>query len=320
LPEWLVDEGIGETRAALVENGKIIEARVELEGAIPAGSIVEARLLKAGINCRNAIAVSENGSRYLLPRGAPGISEGARLNIEVTREAIPGLEEWKSPLGRISESVPRVLRGMADIRRPRPVSASRDELAECGWDDLVEQARTGSAAFAGGELRIAITPAMSLIDVDGYLPLEELVVRGASEAARAIRRLDIGGSIGIDLPTIASKNTRQAAADAIDRILPRPFERTAVNGFGFIQIVRPRRRPSLLELTYDRATFEARVLMRRLRFEKPGSKTLVAHPAMVQALEAHPAWLQRLSLQLGGIVRLRSDPSLTISGAYAEQN
>ena len=95
-------------------------------------------------------------------------------------------------------------------------------------------------------------------------------MRGAAEAAKAIRRLDIGGSIGIDLPTAGSKASRQAAAAAIDDHLPQPFERTAVNGFGFVQIVRPRLRASLLELAQDRAPFEARALLRRAAFEPPG--------------------------------------------------
>ena len=106
-------------------------------------------------------------------------------------------------------------------------------------NDLLDEARTGVVTFAGGELRISPTPAMTLIDVDGYLEPDELAVLGAAEAARAIRRLDIGGSIGIDLPTASGKAARQAAAAAIDGALPRPFERTAVNGFGFVQIVRP---------------------------------------------------------------------------------
>ncbi len=62
-PEWLVERGIGETRAALVEQGEIIEARIELDGAVPAGSIIKARLANSGTNGRNAIAVGDGGSR-----------------------------------------------------------------------------------------------------------------------------------------------------------------------------------------------------------------------------------------------------------------
>ena len=33
MPEWLIERGIGETRAALVEDGEIIEARVRRDGS-----------------------------------------------------------------------------------------------------------------------------------------------------------------------------------------------------------------------------------------------------------------------------------------------
>ena len=160
---------------------------------------------------------------------------------------------------------------------------------------------------------------MTLIDVDGFLPPDELAVPARREAAKAIRRLDIGGSIGIDLPTAGSKAARQAAAAAIDAALPQPFERTAVNGFGFVQIVRPRGRASLVELAQDRASFEARALLRRAAFEGPGAMRLVAHSSVVAALEGKPEWLDALSRQVGGAVGLRADPALPMSGGYAEQ-
>ncbi len=103
MPEWLVERGIGETRAALIEDGEIVEARIELEGAIPAGSVVEARLADGGTNGRNAIAVAARGIEYLLPKGAAGVTQGATLAIEVTREAIPGGEPWKRPLARATD-------------------------------------------------------------------------------------------------------------------------------------------------------------------------------------------------------------------------
>lgn len=314
MPEWLIERGIGETRAALVEAGEIVEARIQLEGVTPAGSVVGARLTDTGTNGRNAIAFGDDDSEYLLPRGAPGRAEGAKLIIEVTREAIPGDEPWKRPIARVSLQSEQQGTDFEGEVLPFPAPAERLE----GWNDLIDEARTGIVRFEGGELRLSPTPAMTLIDVDGYFAPGELAVRGAAEAAKAIRRLDIGGSIGIDLPTAGSKEARQEAAAAIDAVLPQPFERTSVNGFGFVQIVSPRRRASLLELALDRAAFEARALLRRAAFEKPGPKRLVAHAAVTAVLEGKPQWIEALARQVGGAIELRADASVPMSGGYAE--
>lgn len=315
-PEWIIERGIGETRAALVKDGEIVEARIELDGVVRAGSVIRARLANTGIGGRNAIAVGEGGAEYLLPRGAPRITQGATLAIEVTRERIPGTEPWKLPLARVTDKSP----GAAPTLRGRQITfpSPHDVLGEAGWNDLIDQARTGVAMFAGGELRISPTPAMTLIDVDGYLAPEELAVLGAGEAALAIRRLDIGGSIGIDLPTVASRPVRMAAAQAVDAALPEPFERTAVNGFGFVQIVRPRSRASLVELAQDRAPFEARALLRRAALEGPGAKRLVAHPAVTAVLQDQREWLDVLTREVGGPVSLRSEANLPMSAGHAE--
>lgn len=320
LPEWLVERGIGETRAALVDHGEIIEARIQLDGSPAAGTVLDARLASIGMNGRNAVAVSPEGTEYLLPRGAPGVREGAALTIEITRPAIPGEEPWKRALARVSDApvTPDATLESQLGGRLLPFPAASDELGRAGWDEIIEQARSGIVAFSGGELRLAVTPAMTVIDVDGYLAPEELAVRGASEAAKAIRRLDIGGSIGIDLPTVGGKAARQAAAAAIDEFVPPPFERTSVNGFGFVQVVRPRRRASLLELASERAAFEARALLRRAAFDGAGAKRLVAHPAMIAMLEQRADWREALARQIGGAVELRADAALPMSGGYAE--
>ncbi|HET7709942.1 MAG TPA: ribonuclease [Sphingomicrobium sp.] len=313
MPDWLAEQGIGETRYALVEDGEIVAARITLDGTVRAGTLLEAQIRQVA---RPTIAVAA-GQEYLLPCGAPGLTEGATATIEVTREAIPGGEPWKRPLARLA----RDPQAPGDERSPRaiPFPSPLDRLQSAGWWDLLDEARTGAVRFAGGELRLSPTPAMTLIDVDGYLPAKELALAGAAAAARSIRRLDIGGSIGIDLPTIAGKAERQAIGEAVDEILPGPFERTAVNGFGFMQIVRQRRRASLLELAQDRASFEARDLLRRAAFAPPGAKRLVAHPAVVSYLETQPGWLAAIAAQVGGGISLRSDPSLPMSGGYAEQ-
>jgi hypothetical protein len=305
LPEWISERGIGETRMALVADDEILEARILIHGIAVAGLKLPARLVSGG---RNAVARDEAGNEYLLPKGSGKASEGEMLDILVTRSAIPGPEPWKRPLARIPEAD----EGLSD-----PVAWANGTLP-ASWNDLLEEARSATVRFAGGELRISPTPAMTLIDVDGHLPAEDLAVRGAEESAKAIRRLDICGSIGIDLPTTGSKGGRQRAAQAIDAVLPQPFERTAVNGFGFVQIVRPRRRASLVELAQDRAGFEARSLLRRVAFEPPGAKRIVAHPAVVRVIEEQSDWIDKLARQVGGAVELRSDAALPMSGGYAE--
>ena len=320
MPEWLIERGIGETRAALVDQGEIVEALIELDGTIPAGSVVAVRVANVGHNGRNAIAIAEGGGEYLLPRGAQDATQGQTIRIEITREAIPGLEPWKHPLARVTDmkvaTVPLLSERLTGRQLPFP--APDDALQDVGWDDVLDQARTGVTAFAGGELQISPTPAMTLIDVDGYLEPGELAVLGAVEAAVAIRRLGIAGSIGIDLPTTGNKAIRQAAAAAIDAELPQPFERTAVNGFGFVQIVRPRTRPSLVELAQDRPAFEARALLRRTAMDGAGARRLVAHPAVISVLERRSDWLDMLAGQIGGRTELRADASIPMSGGYAE--
>ena len=313
MPEWLIERGIGETRMARVEDGEIVEARILLDGVVPAGTAMRARLKQAA----GPALAEAGGAEYLLPKGAPGRTEGAELTIEVTREAIPGPEPWKRPLARLAEGE-ACAAGLPE-GEALPFPSPDDRLGRAGWADLIEEARSGIVCFAGGELRVAVTPAMTLIDVDGTLPPFDLAVAGAEAATRAVRRHGIGGSIGVDFPTVAGKAERQAIAEVVDALLPQPFERTSLNGFGFLQVVRPRRHPSLIELAADRAAFEARALLRRAAFEPAGPKRLVVHPAVAAVLEQRADWLDALARQLGGAVDLRADAALPMSGGHAEK-
>ena len=305
MPEWRQERGIGETRAILVDDGEIVETRVMLDGQVAAGAVLKAKLKSVG---RNAIAVAD-GREYLLPKGAPGVTQGASLTIEVTREAI-GTEGWKRPLARATEASAAA----APALLGQILASTSKAFDEVGWSDLIEEARSGIVNFPGGSLRIVVTPAMTLIDVDGAPAPNDLAVAGARASAKAIRRHGIGGSIGIDLPIDGGKAARHAAAEAIDAFLPQPFERTAVNGFGLVQIVRPRRHASLFELALDRPAFEARALV-RLAARETGTLELVAHPAVIAAIRA--GWIDTLARQVGGTVRLRADPSLGIAGGHA---
>jgi hypothetical protein len=320
LAEWIVDAGIGETRAALVDQGRIVAARLVPDTGLRAGAIVGARLAgRAG--ARGELALDAGGAALLQPV-PPGLSEGARLAVEIVRESIPEQGRWKLPVARRSEEAPRPAPSLADelapVRQLGPHDA--DLLEEAGWSELIDQAATGLVPFPGGLLRIDLTAAMTVIDVDGELPPAELARAGAAAAGAAIQRLDIGGSIGIDLPTVPDRAARIAAAEALDAALAPPFERTAVNGFGFLQIVRRRVRPSLPEqVRGDPVRAAALALLRRIGREPArGAATLVAAPAVVTLLESKPDWMAQLARRRGGALGLRSRPDLPISAGHVE--
>ena len=151
-----------------------------------------------------------DGQEYLLPNGARGVTAGRQSasKSRVRRSRAPSHGSGRSP--GITDETSRA-RSRRSKERSLPFPSPDDRLDEAGWSDLLEEARSGIVRFAGGELRISLTPAMTLIDVDGHLPPFELAMAGGRAAARAILRHGIGGSIGIDLPTISGKDA--AAGD-----------------------------------------------------------------------------------------------------------
>lgn len=323
MAEWLYEEGIGENRAALVEDGAIVEAAIEIEGALAVGTVASGRLTAILVPGRRGIATLTAGGDVLLEPLPPRLTEGAALRVEIVREAMPEPGRAKLPKGRVTDDPEREGPSLRDrlsasgIGIAVPVSGP-DRLEEAGWSELLEEAASGEIVFEGGALRMSLTPAMTLFDVDGALPAAALAVAGAAAAGRAIRRFGIGGSIGIDLPTLGSREERQRAAAALDAVLPQPFERTAVNGFGFLQVVRRRVRASLPEIVQiDRVGAAVRALLRRAeRAGGPGGRVLHAAPPVIARIEAHTAWRDALSRRVGGPIALQAEAALAISAGH----
>jgi hypothetical protein len=319
LAEWLYEEGIGENRAILVAVDRILKAEIELPAEIRAGAVLEGRLAAILVPLRRGIVATGEGDVLVEPLPPP-LTEGQAVHVEILREPIPERGRPKLARGRISDEARRDAPGLAERIGPCTKVAFHgpDRFEAAGWSELLEESMTGEISFPGGALRLNLTPAMTLFDVDGALPPAELALAGASAAAAAIERLGIVGSIGIDLPTLSSKADRQRVAAAVDALLPQPFERTAMNGFGFLQIVRRRERPSLPErIQSDPAGAAARALLRRAeRCPGAGAVELIAAPRVIARLEAEPAWAGQLARRTGRPVRLTADPALTTSGGH----
>ncbi len=330
MAEWIYEEGIGEGRAALVHKGRIIEAQIERESeGVRAGAIVAGRMVQQLIPKMRGIVKLDGGEDVLLEPIPPKVTEGGRLTVEILREAVPEPGRLKLAKARGAKGNPKPQPGKSLLQRIRTTGHNvlmasphdpEDRLEAAGWSELLEEAESGEVAFDGGALRIALTPAMTVIDIDGPLKPAELARRSAVAVAEAVQRLGLAGNIVVDFPTVEDKAVRAAIAETIDRIVPQPFERTAVNGFGLLQLVRKRERASLAELfQYTPLESAAMALLRRAeRAKGAGVATLTAHPSIIALLETRADWGAKLARSLGREIRLASDPALGIGGGYVD--
>lgn len=323
--DWLHEAGIGEERAILVSGGRILSARVCWGETLRPGLVAQARLVKRQAGSRRGVVRFEDGAEALIDQLPREATEGMALTVRVTRAAIAERGRTKLPVVR-----------PAPGEDPRPAPTLREELeatgaavktvaitgrafADNGWDELVEQAITGEVAFAGGAIIVSPTPAMTLVDVDGALPPLKLALAAVDAIADALHRLDIGGSVGIDFPTLHEKKDRQHVDKALgDALIDWQGERTAMNGFGFVHLVSRLERASLVA-RYARypASSAARALLRQAeRVSEPGALLLTAHPRVLDALT--PEWEAELARRTGRTIRRKPDAALALSGGFAQ--
>ncbi|MEQ1509496.1 MAG: ribonuclease [Sphingopyxis sp.] len=323
MAEWLYEDGIGERRAALIARGQIIECRVERDDdGVGAGAVTEARVIARETSGMHLVRLT-TGEEALLTSLPAHTSIGAILRVEIVRSAIAERDMIKRAKCRPAadgaqiRSAPPLLEQATETKLPVQKCHAHDPdlLEHAGWSEWMDAALSGNMPFAGGMLRIALTPAMAVIDVDGALPASDLARSGAAAAACAIRALGICGNIIIDLPTQGNRAGRIAAAKAFDDALPPPFERTAVNGYGLLQIIRPRIGPSIAE-RWQFAPVESAALALLRRAERHSAHhigadmTLCAHAGEIAWLSARPALVAELTKRCGRRVHLRCDDAI----------
>jgi hypothetical protein len=351
----LWDAGPGEMRAGLVEDGNLTEFRIIRQrrqmALYAAGEVYTARILAAGRRARVTLGGVQEA---FLEQGA-GLTQGTLLAVDMRREAIPEPGRWKLPIVRpapdhaaragaqwhfsaepheafLREQAARVdqiicLDAMTvnEVREcvaaiNVAVRADPQAIANAEFDALIEQAVSGEFPIPGGELCIERTRAMVMIDIDGNGDPLALNLAAATEIPRLLRLLDIGGPVGIDFLTLGDKGQRQAVDSALAQACAQlgPHERTAINGFGFAQIIRPRIRPSIPEMlcgtTPGRLSVESRVvsLLREAgRSVGHGARRLVAPPAIIELIRTWPEEVLALQHALGVAIELVPDASAT---------
>ncbi len=319
MADWLVEEGIAEHRAVRMDGDRIVAAHVEWPGRLAAGWVIEAKLVARAAGSTRGTAITASGEEIVVDRLPQAASEGAPLRIAITRAALEGAGRLKRAQGRPSEALPaqpslaeRLTADGYTVRIVRRFPGSE-------WDAVIDEALSGAVGFAGGTLLFAPTPAMTTVDVDGDLPPRSLALAAVPALASALRRFDLGGSVVVDFPTLGDKADRRAVDAALGEALADwPHERTAMNGFGLVQIVTRLARPSMLHLANRSRTglVWRRIVRRAERLEGPGHIELSINPALEHAVE--PEHLTALQHRSGRRVVLRTDATLALEAPHAQ--
>ena len=320
MAEWFVEEGIGEDRAIRLEGGEIIAARVDWPGTLAAGQVEAAVLISRTSGSKRGTLRFAGGEEALVDNLPATAGEGTGYNAEVTRAAIAEKGRNKRAQARLTTAPPRPAPSLTErLRGEGHAVRIVRRFPACGWEDLFDEAWNGTIAFAGGSLTITPTPAMTLIDVDGTALPPSLAKAAVPVIAGAIRRLDLAGSIGIDFPTLADRSDRRALDESLAAALADwPHQATAMNGFGFVQLVARLERPSLLHrFAQDRSGAAARALLRRAEgVNEAGTILLTAHPAVRSATQ--PAWEAELARRTGRKLRWQEEPALALAAGFAQ--
>lgn len=243
---WL-DDAPGERRAALVENDMIVEVHIQRDLHLAVGEKGAGRIDRKTPS--GAYIVTDNGTEILCRRNVAQ-PEGKRIGFEVTREAICEPGRAKQAEARLLDELPTAGSGRELLWEARLNSLGEPHRRHANISSAFDVALAGSSQIGDVTVHFQRTKAGLVFDIDGIGDPLAINLIAAREIARLLRLYQVGGMVMIDFVAVESKTARQAVTEAFDiaaAVDPRPFERSAVNGFGLMQVIRARPRPSVLD-------------------------------------------------------------------------
>jgi hypothetical protein len=240
------DDAPGERRAALVDNGNIVEIHIQRDALWALGECGAGRIDRKTPS--GAYVVADDNSELLL-RSKIGDPEGARIMFQVTREAIAEPGRNKLPEIMLRDSTPAPFMDKDALWEARLASLGQSiinaSIAE-GFDVAI----AGQSQLGDVTISFQRTKAGLVFDIDGVGDACAINMIAATEIARLLRLYQVGAMVLIDFVSMESKAQRTQIAEAFDAASladARPFERTAINGYGMMHVVRARPRPSVLD-------------------------------------------------------------------------
>ena len=246
LPDLWRDDAPGERRAVCVEAGKIVEIHIQRDAYWVLGECGLGRVDRR--TPAGAYIVTDGGSELLL-RSKNGAAEGTRVAFEVTREAIAEPGRVKLPEVTPRDDMPDILLPKDRLWEQRLAAFGAPVVAQT-FDDSFDVAIAGYSQVGDVIISFQRTKAGLVFDVDGVGDAFAINRVAAQEIARLLRLYQVGAMVMIDFVSMEAKTQRAEIASMFDAASAkdsRPFERTAINGYGLMQVVRARPRPSVLD-------------------------------------------------------------------------
>lgn len=290
LTELWRDDAPGERRAACVEDGKIVEIHIQRDAHWVLGECGMGRVDRR--TPAGAYILAEDGSEVLL-RSKNGAAEGTRVAFEVTREGIAEPGRIKPPEVTLYDALPADLLSKDSLWQQR-FAAFGTPFATQTFDDAFDTAMAGYSQVGDVIISFQRTKAGLVFDVDGIGDAFTINRIAAAEIARLLRLYQVGAMVMVDFVSMEAKAQRAEIAsifDAASALDSRPFERTAINGYGMMQVVRARPRPSLLDHLFGTRiaalsdeTQAYWLLRSAARSSGFGVRTLTARPAVAHLL------------------------------------
>jgi len=333
----LVDASVGETRACLFdENGLGLELAIERwsEAATRAvrGACYEAKITRVDAALNAAFVELGVGEPGFLPFGKKGrpadIHEGAKILVEVTREALPG----KGPNLRvlmnqtISKATPSLPQRMALPKQAtiQPTDRSGREKIDAAMDEALQSV---VAITGGGDVCIEQTRALVAIDVDtgsAQLTGGKFNYLAAQTLFRQLRLRGLGGIVVIDFAPMRSKNEQAALKVAVQNMAnndPARVDVLPLSRFGTLELLRRRTGRSVSEILLDKTgtkTAETRALEALRGLENEG----YAQPGAQLVLRARGdvgRWLATDSIGWQAAMVQRIGPRFELDAHHTKQ-
>lgn len=329
----VIEDVIGETRAAVYEGRKLVELHLDRwsqREAPKIGELWTGQIKAIDPSIGGAFVSLGRDINGLLAfkshRDLPRLTEGALIDVRVTKE----------PIGKKAASVKFV--GDASLDKPGAVERFdlKSRLSRRFPDMTFETAPVGAhdqaterhiAIAGGGQVTIDRTEAMIAIDVDkgGATRTFECAEKAASLIASQLRLRGLGGLIAIDFPNLRQPKQRGAiirALEAAGEIDPASVRVAPFSRFGVVEMTRGQDGPSLDSILNDRfgrPTVETTALrqLRQITREAsahPGAQLAIDLPATSRIWldEAAFDWRHELTERIGARFTINEGQNFTV--------